>query len=247
MAPAKYYENNVTGTLNLLEAMRKYGCNRIVFSSSCATYGIPDHNPITEDMPQRPINPYGRTKWMIEQILRDYDAAYGLKHAVLRYFNACGADPDGEVGEWHEPETHLIPIVLEACAGNLKSVKVFGTDYATPDGTCIRDYVHVQDLASAHCLALQYLKDTGASDCFNLGNQRGYSVLEVIEAAKRVTKRDVQVETVERRPGDPDELVGFNQKARAVLGWHPEHSGIDTIILHAWNWANSLRAAEAGR
>lgn len=243
--PAKYYANNVGCTLNLLEEMRRHHCDKIVFSSSCATYGIPDCNPITEDMPQNPINPYGRTKLMIEQILRDYDAAYGLKYMVLRYFNACGADPECEVGEWHVPETHLIPIILEACAGERERVTVFGTDYATPDGTCIRDYVHVHDLARAHLQALEYLLNGGGSDCINLGNQRGYSVSEVIEAAKKVTGKDIMIEIAGRRPGDPDELIGSNRKAGEVLGWKPVYSDIEMILLHAWDWQNASRSMRA--
>lgn len=235
-SPAKYYQNNVVNTLNLLETMRKHGCNKLVFSSSCATYGVPERMPITEDMPQQPVNPYGRTKYMIEQILRDYGVAYGLRFVSLRYFNAAGADPDGEIGEWHEPETHLIPLVLKAASGERQSIKVFGVDYPTPDGSCIRDYIHVSDLAQAHVLALEYLNNGGESGCFNLGNSRGSSVLEVIEAAKCITGRDFPVEQWLRRSGDPPELVGSGEKARTVLGWKPQYENITTIIRHAWQW-----------
>ncbi|WP_367924247.1 UDP-glucose 4-epimerase GalE [uncultured Ruthenibacterium sp.] len=234
--PAKYYQNNVTCTLNLLEAMRTNGCNRIVFSSTCATYGVPSRVPITEDMPQNPINPYGATKLMVERIFKDYAVAYGLEFAVLRYFNAAGADPDGEIGEWHIPETHLIPLVLEAAGGKRSSVKVFGTDYPTRDGTCIRDYIHVYDLADAHLRALRYLEKGNPSDFFNLGNTLGTSVLEVIEAVKKVTGRSFEVEYCARRPGDPAELVGDSAKAQRILGWKPRYPQIEEIVSHAWKW-----------
>lgn len=234
--PAKYYRNNVTCTLNLLDAMRANGCNRIIFSSTCATYGVPPQVPITEDMPQNPINPYGATKLMVERIFKDYAAAYGLQFVVLRYFNAAGADPDGEIGEWHIPETHLIPLVLDAAAGKRPSIKVFGTDYPTRDGTCIRDYIHVYDLADAHLRALHYLEQGNLSDFFNLGNTLGTSVLEVIEAVKKVTGRSFKVEYSARRPGDPAELVGDSAKAQRVLGWVPRYPEIETIVAHAWNW-----------
>ena len=234
--PEKYYYNNVANTLNLLHVMRKYGCKRIIFSSTCATYGEPKKVPITEDMPQNPINPYGFTKLAVEHILKDYQKAYGLEYVVLRYFNAAGADPDGEIGEDHDPETHLIPLVLDAAAGKRHNIKVFGTDYPTPDGSCIRDYIHVTDLAQAHLLALEYLKNGGQSDCFNLGNEAGTSVLEVIEAVRRVTGLDFPVTLTKRRPGDPAVLVGSNEKAKAVLGWKPEYTDIDTIVRHVWKW-----------
>lgn len=234
--PEKYYYNNVGNTLNLLKVMRKYGCNKIVFSSTCATYGEPEKLPLTEDMPQHPINPYGATKLMVERIFKDYHAAYGLEFVVLRYFNAAGAGPDGEIGESHNPETHLIPLVLDAASGKRADIKVFGTDYDTPDGSCIRDYVHVTDLASAHLLALHHLEAERGSDFFNLGNARGTSVLEVVEAARRVTGRDFKVTLTERRPGDPPKLVGSSEKAMRVLGWRPRFADIDTIVAHAWNW-----------
>ena len=234
--PEKYYYNNVVNTLNLLKVMRAHGCDKIIFSSTCATYGEPERVPITEDMPQNPINPYGMTKLTVERIFRDYAAAYGLHFAVLRYFNAAGADPDGEIGESHNPETHIIPLVLDAASGKRPDIKVFGTDYDTPDGSCIRDYIHVTDLADAHLLALHYLENGGSSDFFNLGNAKGTSVLEVVDSVKRVTGRDFKVVLADRRPGDPAKLVGSSEKAQRVLGWKPKYADIDTIVSHAWNW-----------
>lgn len=234
--PEKYYYNNVVNTLHLLEAMRKYGCNRIVFSSTCATYGEPDMIPITENMPQNPINPYGATKLMVERILRDYSQAYGIRFGTLRYFNAAGADPEGDIGESHSPETHIIPLVLEAAGGQRKEIRVFGTDYDTVDGSCIRDYVHVYDLATAHLLALHYLEKGGKSDFFNLGNEKGTSVLEIIDSVKRVTGRNFTVVPSKRRAGDPAKLVGSSDKAQKILGWKPVYEDIDTIVEHAWKW-----------
>ncbi len=234
--PEKYYYNNVVNTLNLLRVMKRHGCNRIIFSSTCATYGESERIPITEDMPQNPINPYGFTKLAVEHILEDYRKAYGLEYVVLRYFNAAGADPEGEIGEDHDPETHLIPLVLDAAAGNRPDIKVFGTDYDTPDGSCVRDYIHVADLAQAHLLALQYLQNEGKSSCFNLGNEEGTSVLEVIDAVKRVTRKDFKVTCVSRRSGDPAVLVGSSEKARKVLGWSPKYVDIDMIVKDAWEW-----------
>ena len=234
--PEKYYYNNVTNTLNLLKAMRKHGCNKIIFSSTCAIYGEPERLPLTEEVPQHPVNPYGATKLMVERIFKDYHAAYGLEFVVLRYFNAAGADPDGEIGESHNPETHLIPLVLDAASGKRADIKVFGTDYDTPDGSCIRDYVHVTDLASAHLLALHHLEAGRESDFFNFGNAQGTSVLEVVEAARRVTGKDFKATMAERRPGDPPKLVGSSEKAMRVLGWRPRFADIDVIVEHAWNW-----------
>lgn len=234
--PEKYYYNNVANTLNLLKAMRRHGCDKIVFSSTCATYGEPKKAPITEDMTQNPVNPYGATKLMVERIFRDYGRAYGLRFAVLRYFNAAGADPEGELGESHDPETHLIPLILDAASGAREEVQVFGTDYDTPDGSCIRDYIHVTDLANAHFLALKYLDEGGKSDFFNLGNEQGTSVLEVIDSVKRVTGKEFSVRYAGRRPGDPAVLVGSRQKARRILGWEPKYGEIDTIVGHAWKW-----------
>ncbi len=234
--PEKYYYNNVVNTLNLLRVMRKHGCNKIIFSSTCATYGEPEKVPIAENMPQNPINPYGMTKLTVERIFRDYKKAYGLQFVVLRYFNAAGADPEGELGESHDPETHLIPLVLDAASGKRSDIKVFGTDYDTPDGSCIRDYIHVTDLADAHVRALRYLEKGGEGDFFNLGNTIGTSVLEVVESVKRVTGKDFPVTMTERRPGDPAKLVGSSEKAKSVLGWEPIYGDIDTIVTHAWNW-----------
>ncbi len=234
--PEKYYDNNVTCTLNLLRSMRKHGCHKIIFSSTCATYGEPERVPITEDMPQNPINPYGMTKLMVERIFKDYHNAYGLQFVVLRYFNAAGADPEGEIGESHNPETHIIPLVLDAASGRRADIKVFGTDYDTPDGSCVRDYIHVTDLATAHLLALHHLEKGGESDFFNLGNERGTSVFEVISSVKKVTGRDFAITPVERRPGDPAKLVGASEKAQRTLGWKPMYADIDSIVEHAWKW-----------
>lgn len=234
--PEKYYYNNVANTLNLLNVMKKYGCKRIIFSSTCATYGEPEQIPITEDMPQNPINPYGATKLMIERIFKDYHNAYGLDYVVLRYFNAAGADPDGEIGESHDPETHIIPLVLDAASGLKSDVEVFGTDYDTEDGTCIRDYIHVFDLATAHLLALHYLEKGGESDFFNLGNEEGTSVLNVIDSVKRITGKDFKVNYVDRRSGDPAVLIGSSRKAKDILGWQPLYTDIDKIVEHAWKW-----------
>lgn len=234
--PEKYYYNNVANTLNLLHAMKEHGVNKIIFSSTCATYGEPERVPITEDMPQNPINPYGATKLMVERIFKDYNHAYGLQFVVLRYFNAAGADPDGEIGESHNPETHIIPLVLDAASGLKPDVKVFGTDYDTPDGSCVRDYIHVTDLASAHLLALKHLENGGESDFFNLGNERGTSVLDVVESVYRVTGKEFKTTLAERRFGDPAKLVGSSSKAKTILHWNPQYADIDTIISHAWRW-----------
>lgn len=240
-APEKYYYNNVANTLNLLKVMRKYGCSRIIFSSTCATYGEPRKLPVTEDTVQNPVNPYGASKLMVERIFKDYRAAYGLGFVVFRYFNAAGADPEGEIGESHDPETHLIPLVLDAAGGKREAVRVFGTDYGTPDGSCIRDYVHVYDLAAAHIQALHYLEQGNESGFFNLGNERGTSVLEVVSAVKRVTGREFRVILNDRRPGDPEKLVGSSLKAREVLGWRPVYHDIDTIVEHAWKWHENAK------
>ncbi len=234
--PEKYYFNNVVNTLNLLSVMKKYGCDKIIFSSTCATYGEPERTPITEDMPQNPINPYGATKLMVERIFKDYRKAYGLNFAVLRYFNAAGCDPDGEIGESHTPETHIIPLVLDAASKKREDIKVFGTDYPTPDGSCVRDYIHVTDLADAHVKALEYLVNGGESDFFNLGNAKGTSVLEIVDSVKRVTGREFKVTVAERRAGDPAVLVGSAEKAERILGWKPRYGDIDTIVSHAWRW-----------
>ncbi|MBU1055282.1 MAG: UDP-glucose 4-epimerase GalE [Proteobacteria bacterium] len=234
--PGKYYRNNVVGSLTILEAMRDHGIQNIVFSSTCATYGIPEKVPISEDCLLAPINPYGFTKLIVEQMLKDFSQACNLKFVSLRYFNAAGADPDGEAGEDHDPETHLIPLVLDAAAGRRDYVKIFGTDYGSPDGTCIRDYVHVSDLADAHVLALEYLKNTGKSNVFNLGNGEGFSVREVIGTAREITGNNIHAIESDRRPGDPAILVGSSDKIRKILGWQPAHGRLKEIIRTAWNW-----------
>jgi UDP-glucose-4-epimerase GalE len=238
--PLKYYENNLRNTIQLLHTIMENGVNAIVFSSTCATYGNPERIPIDENHPQNPINPYGKTKRMIEEILADYDAAYGLKYMSLRYFNAAGADPDAEIGEDHDPETHLIPLVLDVAAEKRPAIKVFGTDYQTPDGTCIRDYIHVTDLAQAHLLALEQLIGGAGSNAYNLGNGRGFSVLDVIEHAKKITGKEIAVENVDRRPGDPPVLIASNEKAVKELGWKPQYADLDDIIGTAWRWHQTL-------
>lgn len=238
--PGDYYRNNVMNTLNLLDSMRENGVSKFIFSSTCAVYGNPSEIPITEEHPLNPISPYGRSKLMVEEILRDYSDAYGLSYASLRYFNAAGADPEGEIGELHEPETHLIPIVLDAAMGLRDSVRIFGTDYPTPDGTCIRDYIHVMDLADAHWRALEYLEGE-RSGVFNLGNGNGFSVREVIETCIEVTDASIRVVEDERRPGDPPELVGSSQRAREILGWRPVFTELEEIIKTAWNWHRTAK------
>lgn len=234
--PARYYINNVVNTLTLLEAMRSHGVLNFIFSSTAATFGEPKYTPIDERHPQRPINPYGRTKLIVEQVLADYDAAYGLKSVCLRYFNAAGADPEGVLGERHEPETHLIPLVLQAASRRRPHISVFGRDYDTPDGTCIRDYVHVADLCDAHWLALQALMTGRPSQRFNLGNGNGFSVKEVIDTAELVTGRKIPVVDAPRREGDPARLVADSTLARMQLGWTPRYAELATIIEHAWRW-----------
>ncbi|OKH38930.1 UDP-glucose 4-epimerase GalE [[Phormidium ambiguum] IAM M-71] len=234
--PAKYYRNNVLGTLTLLEAMVAANVKKFVFSSTCATYGVPKTVPIPEDHPQDPINPYGASKLMVERILSDFDIAYNFKSVSFRYFNAAGADPSGLLGEDHNPETHLLPLVLMAALGKRESVSIFGTDYPTPDGTCIRDYIHVCDLADAHVLGLEYLLNGGNSNIFNLGNGSGFSVKEAIDAAREITGKEIKAIECDRRPGDPPMLVGSSEKARKILGWQPQYADIKSIITHAWNW-----------
>ena len=234
--PAKYYWNNVIGTLKLLDALHVKGVDKLIFSSTCATYGIPDGRTISELQPQRPINPYGHSKLMVEQILRDYDAAYGLRSIALRYFNAAGADPDCEIGEDHNPETHLIPLVLDAAGGRRDNITIFGTDYDTPDGTCVRDYIHVTDLAAAHLLALEMLKNGNKTDAYNVGVGHGCSVREVIDATRRLTGQKIVVVEGERRPGDPPFLVAESNRIRNEFGWEPSYSALDSIIETAWSW-----------
>ncbi|MFJ3448630.1 UDP-glucose 4-epimerase GalE [Pseudomonas sichuanensis] len=234
--PGRYYQNNVAATLVLLQAMVRAGVRRLIFSSTAAVYGDPQYVPIDEQHPKAPINPYGCSKWMVEQVLQDFDRAYGLRSVCLRYFNAAGADPEGECGERHEPETHLIPLILQAASGRRPAITVFGRDYDTPDGTCIRDYIHVADLASAHALAVNYLVAGGASTALNLGNGLGFSVQQVIDTVRDVTGREVRVEDAPRRAGDPPRLVADAGKARQLLGWQPVYSSLDAIVRHAWNW-----------
>ena len=238
--PARYYANNVANTLNLLDCMRDAGVRDIVFSSTCATYGNPLAIPIDEDHPQVPINPYGWSKLMVEQILKDYSHAYGLHHASLRYFNAAGADPDAETGEWHDPETHLIPLVLDVALGRRADIAVFGDDYPTPDGTCIRDYIHVADLADAHLRALEWIRANDRSLACNLGNGQGFSVREIIAAAERITGRTIATRISPRREGDPPALVGDSARAREMLGWTPRYTDIDDIAATAWTWHQIL-------
>lgn len=239
LKPYAYYENNVAGTLNLLEAMREADVGRIVFSSTAAVFGNPEASSIDEAHPTRPINPYGASKLMVERILADAAGAYGLRSTALRYFNAAGADPAGGIGESHQPETHLIPNVLRAALGQGSGLKVFGNDYATRDGTCVRDYIHVNDLASAHLLALQFMEGNDGAHLFNLGNGQGFTVLEVIKAARRVTGRSIDYTQSARRQGDPAILVASSEKARRVLGWQPQFTDVGRIIETAWCWHQS--------
>lgn len=234
--PLKYYDNNVCGTCSLLEAMTAHHINKLVFSSTAATYGEPHSCPIREDAPTVPTNCYGETKLAIEKMIRWTSGAHDLRFAALRYFNACGAQPDGSIGEAHSPETHLIPLILQTAAGQREKFCIYGGDYDTPDGTCIRDYVHVCDLAQAHILALEYLSGGGASDSFNLGSGSGFSVKEVLEEARRVTGRAIPAEIVPRRAGDPARLVASSEKVRKILHWKPEYESLSAILETAWRW-----------
>ncbi len=234
--PGKYYRNNVVGTLTLLEAMVAAGVKYFVFSSTCATYGVPKWIPLTEDHPQEPINPYGASKLMVERVLADFDRAHDLKSVCFRYFNAAGADPTGLLGEDHNPETHLIPLVLDTALGRQEAISILGTDYSTPDGTCIRDYIHVTDLAQAHILGLEYLLQGGESQQLNLGNGQGFSVKEVIDSARHVTGLEIKAVERDRRLGDPPVLVGSSDRARQLLGWQPQYPNLPEIIAHAWQW-----------
>lgn len=245
--PRKYFQNNVANALALLDAMMDSGVHHLVFSSTCATYGVPDVLPVAEDTPQRPASPYGDSKFFVERVLEAYGRAYGLRWAALRYFNAAGADPDGELGEDHDPETHLIPLAIDAASGRRADFAVYGTDYPTPDGTAIRDFVHVADLAAGHVSALRYLLDHGDSVALNLGTGRGYSVSDVIATVEKVTRRRVPVRESTRRPGDPPALIADPRRAEAVLGWRPRHSDLEFIVRTAWNWHTSaaLRRIEA--
>ncbi|MGD8583140.1 MAG: UDP-glucose 4-epimerase GalE [Gammaproteobacteria bacterium] len=234
--PALYYQNNVMNTMVLLDAMIQHDIAHFIFSSTAAIFGEPEYTPIDEKHNTNPINPYGRSKLMVEQILEDYDTAYGLKSTCLRYFNAAGADPDGELGERHDPETHLIPLILQAASGRREDIKVFGTDYPTEDGTCVRDYIHINDLCEAHSLALKHMQSTGNSARYNLGNGRGFSVQQVIDTTHKVTGRDFKVTVDTRRPGDPAVLVADSTLAQQQLGWQPRHTDLESIIATAWQW-----------
>ena len=233
--PLKYYRNNVANTLNLLEAMQSAGVRRMVFSSSCAVFGVPAELPITEDLPKDPINPYGATKLTMEWLLRDSAAAWGLGSVALRYFNAAGASSDGTIGEDHKPEIHLIPLVLQVALGQRESISVFGTDYPTPDGTCVRDYIHVEDLAEAHRLAIEGLKE-GNAQVFNVGTGQGHSVMELINAARSVTGHEILANPAPRRPGDPPELYASSDKLRNHYGWKPRYTDLADILATAWRW-----------
>jgi UDP-glucose 4-epimerase len=244
--PSKYYRNNLSNTLNLLDVMVRHDVGHFIFSSTAATFGEPDYTPIDEVHPQKPINPYGASKLMVERVLQDYAGAYGFNSVCLRYFNACGADPEGELGENHEPETHLIPLILQAASGRRQSITVYGTDYPTEDGTCIRDYIHIHDLCSAHLLAFNHVySGVGAGALtFNLGNGKGFSVRQIIKAAQRIVAEDgcvIDVIEGERRAGDPAVLVADASCAKRVLGWQPEYADLETIIRHAWSWEKKLQ------
>ena len=234
--PAGYYQNNVVGTLTLLEAMLSAGIKQFVFSSTCAIYGPPKTVPIPENHPKNPISPYASSKLMVEQMLQDFTSAYGLNAVVFRYFNAAGADPQARLGEDHQPETHLIPLVLMTALGHRKSISIFGTNYDTPDGTCVRDYIHVSDLALAHVLGIKYLSQGGQTTFINLGNGNGFSVREVIDTARQITGEPIPAVECERRPGDPPSLVGSSEQARSLLNWQPQYPDLTSIISHAWQW-----------
>ena len=238
--PARYYRNNVTNMQTLLDACVEHGIKYFVFSSSASTFGNPQYTPMDEMHPQSPINPYGETKLIGEKLLRDYERAYGIKYCAFRYFCAAGDSKDGIIGEAHNPETHLIPVMVKAAMSG-KAFKVFGNDYDTRDGSCIRDFIHVLDLAEAHYLGLKWIMDNNSSNHFNLGSNRGFTVLEMIEALKRVTGKDVPYEIAGRREGDPPVLVASNEKAREVLNWNPQYSAIEDILSDAWNWENNRK------
>ncbi|MEL7111184.1 MAG: UDP-glucose 4-epimerase GalE [Pseudomonadota bacterium] len=247
--PDLYYRNNVMGSTNLLDAMRAAGTDQMVFSSTCATYGDPQYLPIDEAHPQNPINPYGRSKLMVEAVLKDYSAAYDIRSVALRYFNAAGADPDGEIGERHEPETHLIPLALKGAGDPDYTLNILGADYDTRDGSAIRDYIHVVDLADAHLRALDYLASGGATTQINLGTGTGTSVIEIRNSVEKITGRKVNSKIAPRRPGDPAKLISVPEKAKALLGWVPKNSGVDQLIRSAWAWhkAELARATPEAR
>lgn len=237
--PLKYFDNNTGGMITLLEAMRDHNIKYIVFSSTAATYGVPEHMPIKETDPQNPINPYGLSKLMMEKMMAWADKAYGIKFVALRYFNVAGAAPDGTIGEDHGPETHLVPIILQVAQGKRKELSIFGDDYNTPDGTNVRDYVHVMDLADAHILAIKYLEAGNKSNAFNLGSSTGFSNKQMLEAAREVTGKPIPAKMAPRRPGDPDSLVAASDKARTILGWKPKYDDVHDIIATAWKWHSS--------
>ncbi|CAJ1229182.1 UDP-glucose 4-epimerase GalE [Levilactobacillus zymae] len=245
--PLKYFDNNTAGMVSLLEVMNKHNVKRIVFSSTAATYGEPKQIPIKETDPQVPTNPYGESKLMMEKIMKWSDEAYGIKFVALRYFNVAGAKPDGSIGEDHHPETHLVPIILEVAAGERKELSIFGDDYPTKDGTNVRDYVHVVDLADAHILALEYLKAGHDSNAFNLGSSTGFSNKEMLEAARKVTGKEIPAKMAPRRAGDPSTLIAASDKARDVLNWQPQYDNVEDIIRTAWNWKQSHPEGYADR
>ena len=240
-SPSKYYRNNTVAALTILDAMRDHNVGSFIFSSTCATFGDPQYLPMDEQHPQNPINPYGESKYFDERILKAYDRAYGLKFTALRYFNAAGADPEGRIGESHDPETHLIPLIQQTALGKRDSISIFGTDYDTPDGTCIRDYIHILDLAQAHDLALQKLRSGSDSSIHNLGCEQGYSVREVIAACEKVADRAIAKKELPRREGDPPRLVASAYKAKSELGWRPVYKDLEEIIRHAWNWETNRK------
>ncbi|MCK5720305.1 MAG: UDP-glucose 4-epimerase GalE [Thiomargarita sp.] len=237
--PSKYYQNNLTATLNLLDVMVAHQVNKFIFSSTAAIFGEPQYIPIDEKHSQQAINPYGFSKQIIEQVLADYELAYDLKSICLRYFNAAGADPDGQLGERHNPETHLIPLVLQAASGRREFITIYGQDYDTPDGSCIRDYIHINDLCQAHILGLEQLFAGGKSAVYNLGNGTGFSVKQVIEIAEKVTKKTIPITLGKRRAGDPSHLVADSKQAQSILNWQPQYADLETIIAHAWQWENN--------
>lgn len=239
--PKMYQQNNVINTINLLECMKDLKINKFIFSSSAAVYGEPLHTPIKEHHPLSPVNPYGDTKAEVENILKNYEKSHGLKYVSLRYFNACGAHHDGTIGEIHDPETHLIPLALQVASGRRKNITIFGDDYPTPDGSCVRDYVHVMDIVEAHMLAMKNLFITNKSEVFNIGNSKGFSVKQIIEMVKKVTNVDIPFEILERRKGDPAQLIADNKKIVKQLNWHSKYSDLETIIKTAWNWEKKLK------
>jgi UDP-glucose 4-epimerase len=240
LKPSKYYQNNVSNTLNLLDAMVEHDVKKLIFSSTAAIFGEPQYVPLDEKHPKQPINPYGLSKWMIEQILQDYDKAYDFKSICLRYFNAAGADPDGEIGERHIPETHLIPLILQAASGRREKITIYGNDYDTPDGTCIRDYIHVVDLCQAHLLALEQLLSGASSSVYNLGNGAGFSVKQVIDTAKEITQKPIKIDMGQRRDGDPARLVADSSQAKIALQWQPRYADLEKIVADAWRWEQKM-------